>query len=261
MKNIIFFIFMLFVFCSCSDELITIVDEYNPPYQIKAIPSNNSISINFWSGVLASDFVGFNIYAGTSSTFNQPTDAISNSDGGYPTIKVSNHVRSNFTLTVPSMNNGTTYQNGTLYYVTVTAYGTNDLLDSKYIETKISSVVSVIPREEGTGTGTTITVNNAAGGTGGTQVGTIDTSTGKVSCQTDWKMQSFGPQSDFNSIVIITNTAQSFYSDSNNYCYHGLYIFSNSTQNQLAKVWITATNGTPSYRWAYHDKANQWNGI
>lgn len=266
MKNIIFFIFMLFVFCSCSDELITIVDEYNPPYQIKAIPSNNSISVNFWSGVLASDFVGFNIYAGTSQTFTQPTGAITNSDGGYPTIKVSNHVRSNFTLTVPPMNGGTTYQNGTLYYVTVTAYGTNDLLDSKYIETQISSIVSVIPREEGTGTGTTITVNNAAGGgggsgTGGTQVGTIDTSAGKVSCQTGWKMQSFGPQSDFNSIVIITNTAASFYTDSNDYILNGLYIFSNSGQSQLAKVWITGNGGSPSYKWAYHDKANQWNGI
>lgn len=261
MKNIIFFIFMLFVFCSCSDELITIVDEYNPPYQIKAIPSNNSISVNFWSGVLASDFVGFNIYAGTSKTFNQPTDAITNSDGGYPTIKVSNHVRSNFTLTVPPMNGGTTYNNGTLYYVTVTAYGTNDLLDSKYIETKISDIVQVIPREEGTGNNTTITVNNGTGGTTGTQVGTIDTSAGKVTCQSDWKMQSFGAQPNFNSIVIITNTALSFYTDSNDYCYHGLYIFSNSAQNQLAKVWITATNGTPSYRWAYHDKANQWNGI
>lgn len=255
MKNIIFFIFMLFVFCSCSDELITIVDEYNPPYQIKAIPSNNSISINFWSGVLASDFVGFNIYAGTSSTFNQPTDAISDSDGGYPTIKVSNHVRSNFTLTVPPMNSGQTYQNGTLYYVTVTAYGTNDLLDSKYIETKISSVVSVIPRDENTGTGTDINVNSS------TKVGTINTTTQKITCESGWKMQSFGPQSDFNSIVIITNTAQSFYTDSNDYCYHGLYIFSNSAQSQLAKVWITATNGTPSYMWAYHDKANQWNGI
>lgn len=248
---------MLFVFCSCSDELITIVDEYNPPYQIKAIPSNNSISVNFWSGVLASDFVGFNIYAGTSQIFTQPTDAISNSDGGYPTIKVSNHVRSNFTLTVP--HSGTSYQNGTLYYVTVTAYGTNDLLDSKYIETQISSIVSVIPREEGTGTGNTITVNNAAGGSG-TQVGTI--SGQQVTCQANWKVQGFGPQSDFNSIVIITNTAASFYSDSNNYIFHGLYIFSNSNQNQLAKVWITETNsGNPSYRWAYHDKANQWNGI
>ena len=36
MKNIIFLIFALFIFNSCSDELITIVDEYNPPYEIKA---------------------------------------------------------------------------------------------------------------------------------------------------------------------------------------------------------------------------------
>lgn len=59
MKKVIFFISILFIFISCSNELITVVDEYNPPYGIKAIPGNNSISISFWSGILASDFVGF----------------------------------------------------------------------------------------------------------------------------------------------------------------------------------------------------------
>ncbi len=253
MRNIVFLIFTLFIFNSCSEELITIVDEYNPPYQIKAIPSNNSISINFWSGVLASDFVGFNIYAGTSSSFNQPTDAITNSEGGLPTMKISNHVRSNFTLTVPLKNDGSGYSNGTLYYVTVTAYGTNDLLDSKYIETKISSVVSVVPREEGNSNGNEVKVGSSS-----TKVGTI--SGDRITCESGWKIQGFGAQNDFNSIVIITNSAASFYSDSNTYSYHGLYIFSNTGQNQLAKVWITGTNGTPSYRWAYRSNG-QWNGI
>ena len=81
MKKIIFFISILFIFISCSNELITVVDEYNPPYGIKAIPGSNSISISFWSGILASDFVGFNLYAGTSSNFNQPNDAIKNNMG------------------------------------------------------------------------------------------------------------------------------------------------------------------------------------
>ena len=72
MKKIIFLIFILFIFNSCRDELITIVDEYNPPYGIKAIPGNNSISISFWSGILASDFNGFNLYVGTSGSFNRP---------------------------------------------------------------------------------------------------------------------------------------------------------------------------------------------
>lgn len=254
MKNIVFFIFILFIFNifnSCSDELITIVDEYNPPYQIKAIPGDNSISINFWSGVLASDFVGFNLYAGTSPSFNQPTDAISNSEGGYPTVKVSTHVRSNVTLTLPPMNGGVTYNNGTLYYVTVTAYGTNELLESKYIETKISSVVPVVPREEGTSplTGNNITVN------GGTTVATIDTTTQKITCQTGWQMQYFGIQTNLNAVVVITNNV---YRNDSPYANNGLYIFSNNNQNNLAKVWITSAG---NYRWAYHSQGNLWAGI
>lgn len=245
MRNIVFFIFILFIFNifnSCSDELITIVDEYNPPYQIKAIPGDNSISINFWSGVLASDFVGFNLYAGTSPSFNQPTDAILNSEvEGYPTVKVSTHVRSNVTLSIPG-----TYNNGTLYYVTVTAYGTNELLESKYIETKISSVVPVVPRVEGDGTGNTITVN-------GTQIATINAD--KITCQAGWQMQYFGIQTNFNAVVVITNNV---YRNDSPYANNGLYIFSNTAQNNLAKVWITSAG---NYRWAYHSQGNLWAGI
>ena len=46
-----------------------------------------------------------------------------------------------------------TFNNGTLYYLSVTAYGTNELVDKKYIETPISTVCPVIPRPEGTRTG------------------------------------------------------------------------------------------------------------
>ena len=255
MRNIVFFIFILFIFNifnSCSDELITIVDEYNPPYQIKAIPGDNSISINFWSGVLASDFVGFNLYAGQNPSFTQPTDAILNSEGGYPTVKFETHVRSNVTLTLPPMNGGVTYNNGTLYYITVTAYGTNELIESKYIETKISSVVPVVPRAEGDGTGNNIQVN------GSTTVATIDTTTQKITCQTGWQMQYFGIQTNLNAVVVITNNV---YRDDSPYANNGLYIFSNNNQNNLAKVWITSTSGTPSYRWAYHSQGNLWAGI
>lgn len=244
-KSIIFFAIFLFI-CSCSDELITVVDEYNPPYEIKAIPGNNSISVSFWSGVLASDFAGFNIYAGTSSSFNQPTDAILNSDGGYPTIAGSNHTRSNFTLTIPQGTSGG-YQNGTLYYVTVTAYGTNDLISEGYIETRINSVVPVIPRVEGDGSGTAITVN-------GNAVGTIDTSAGLVRASAGWSVQYFGYQTDFNSVVVVTNM-NGFDSEAV-YSVNGLYIFSNNSA--LAKVWITGAN---SYRWAYQGNASAWNGV
>ena len=245
MKKIIFFISILFIFISCSNELITVVDEYNPPYGIKAIPGSNSISISFWSGILASDFVGFNLYAGTSSNFNQPNDAINNNMGSYPTVENSTHTRSSFTFPISG-----TYNNGTLYYVTVTAYGTNDLIDTKYIETKINAIVPVIPRMEGTNTGgnTTITAN-------GQTVASVNGD--KITPSGNWGMQYFGPQSDFNAVVVITNNI--FYTNAE-YSLNGLYIFSNG-QNGLAKVWITNTNGSPSYHWAYHDKANLWLGI
>ncbi|WP_288680800.1 hypothetical protein [uncultured Brachyspira sp.] len=249
MKKIIFFISILFIFISCSNELITVVDEYNPPYGIKAIPGNNSISISFWSGILASDFVGFNIYIKQgNSSFTQPTDAIKNSLGGYPTVANSTHTRTNFTIQVPPTQTGQTYQNGTLYYVTVTAYGTNDLTDTKYIETKINAIVPVIPRMEGDGTGNTITANSQT-------VGTIDKTQNLVTASGGWKLQYFGPQSDFNAVVVITNN--NFPKSDNAYSVNGFYIFSNG-QNGLAKVHIISSS---SHRWAYHDKANLWLGI
>ena len=241
MKKIIFFISIIFI--SCSNELITVVDEYNPPYGIKAIPGSNSISISFWSGILASDFVGFNLYAGTSSNFNQPNDAITNSAGSYPTVANSTHTRSSFTFPISG-----TYNNGTLYYVTVTAYGTNDLIDTKYIETKINAIVPVIPREEGNGTGNTITANSQT-------VGTIDKTQNLVTASAGWQLQYFGPQSDFNAVVVITN--KNFY-EKDAYSLNGLYIFSNTGQSALAKVWLNSSSG---YRWAYHNQASQWNGI
>lgn len=243
MKKIIFFISILFIFISCSNELITVVDEYNPPYGIKAIPGSNSISISFWSGILASDFVGFNLYAGTSSNFNQPNDAIKNNMGSYPTVENSTHTRSSFTFPISG-----TYNNDTLYYVTVTAYGTNDLTDTKYIETKINAIVPVIPRTEGTNAGgnTTITAN-------GQTVANVNGD--KITPNGNWGMQYFGPQSDFNAVVVITNN--NFPKSDNAYSVNGLYIFSNG-QNGLAKVHIISSS---SHRWAYHDKANLWLGI
>lgn len=250
MKKIIFFISILFVFISCSNELITVVDEYNPPYGIKAIPGNNSISISFWSGILASDFVGFNIYIKQgNSTFTQPTDAIKNNLGGYPTVANSTHTRTNFTIPIPTNLAGVpAIQNGNLYYVTVTAYGTNDLTDTKYIETKINAIVPVIPRMESNGTGNTITANSQT-------VGTIDKTQNLVTASGGWKLQYFGPQSDFNAVVVITN--KNFY-EKDAYSLNGLYIFSNTGQSALAKVWLNSSSG---YRWAYHNQASQWNGI
>ena len=228
MKNIIFLIFLLFIFNSCSDELITIVDEYNPPYEIKAIPGDNSISINFWSGVLADDFVGFNLYADTTSSF---TNAILNTDGSYPTVRVDTHTRSNFTLTIPG-----TYNNNTLYYVTVTAFGTNDLAENGRIETKINSIIPVVPRQE--------TQNSATAPTGFTVTGTTVTATG---------LKSYGYQTNFNAITVYTNNNTS---GSAPYIDGGLYIFSSG--GSLTKVWTISTS---SYTYATHSQAANCNTI
>ena len=227
MKKIIFLFFILFIFNSCSNELITVVDEYNPLYQVRAIPGNASIKINFWSGILASDFAGFNLYISTTQTF---TNALLNSSGGYPTIPFSTHARSNITLQFPTT---LTYNNGDLYYVSVTAYGTNDLAEGGKIETRIDSVIPVVPRAESQGsTGFTITTGTSVAAVAGV-------------------IQFYGVQSNFNAITVFTNAS----SQSQSYAVGGLYIASN--QNNLYKLWITSSGNT----YATHSRASDCNTI
>lgn len=235
MKKIIFLFFILFIFNSCSNELITVVDEYNPLYQVRAIPGNNSISINFWSGILASDFAGFNLYISDSPNF---TNALLNNSGGYPTISFSTHARSNITLKFPD----TSIQNDKLYYVSVTAYGTNDLAEGGKIETRIDSVIPVVLRGESTGTGTTATIN---AGTLNITINTTTISGGKI--------QSYGVQSNFDAITVFTNN--NITTTSQSYTVGGVYIASNNTD--LCKVWITSSG----YTYATHSRANDCNTI
>ena len=236
MKKIIFLFFILFIFNSCSNELITVVDEYNPLYQVRAIPGNNSISINFWSGILASDFAGFNLYISTDKNF---TNALLSPEGRYPTIPFSTHARSNITLKFPTT---VTYNNNTLYYVSVTAYGTNDLAEGGKIETRIDSVIPVVPRGESTGTGTTATIN---AGTLNITINTTTISGGKI--------QSYGVQSNFDAITVFTNN--NITTTSQSYTVGGVYIASNNTD--LCKVWITSSG----YTYATHNQANNCNTI
>ena len=232
MKKIIFLFFILFIFNSCSNELITVVDEYNPLYQVRAIPGDNSISINFWSGILASDFAGFNLYISTTRDF---TNAILNERDGYPTISFSTHARSNITLTFPKRA-GLTYNNGTLYYVSVTAYGTNDLAEGGKIETRRDSVIPVVPRQQQTGTtGFTITGTTTVAAAAGV-------------------IQSYGQQTDFNSITVFTNN--NITTTSLSYTEGGIYIASNGTT--LYKLRI---NSSGNYTTATHSLANQCNTI
>lgn len=232
MKKIIFLFFILFIFNSCSNELITVVDEYNPLYQVRAIPGDGSISINFWSGILASDFAGFNLYISTTRDF---TNALLNSSGGYPTISFSTHARSNITLTFPKTG-GLTYNNGTLYYVSVTAYGTNDLAEGGKIETRIDSIIPVVPRQQQTGTtGFTITGTTTVAAAAGV-------------------IKSYGVQSNFDAITVFTNNNITTTSES--YAVGGLYIASN--QNNLYKLWINPSGGNIT---ATHSQAGQCNTI
>ena len=231
MKKIIFLFFILFIFNSCSNELITVVDEYNPLYQVRAIPGDGSISINFWSGILASDFAGFNLYISTTQTF---TNALLNSSGGYPTISFSTHARSNITLQFPTT---LTYNNNTLYYVSVTAYGTNDLAEGGKIETRIDSIIPVVPRAESTTgtTGFTITSGTSVAAAAGV-------------------IQSYGQQTDFNSITVFTNN--NITATSLSYVVGGVYIASNG--NNLYKLRI---NSSGNYTTATHNQANNCNTI
>ena len=231
MKKIIFLFFILFIFNSCSNELITVVDEYNPLYQVRAIPGDGSIKINFWSGILASDFAGFNLYISTTQTF---TNALLNSSGGYPTISFSTHARSNITLQFPTT---VTYNNNTLYYVSVTAYGTNDLAEGGKIETRIDSVIPVVPRPEST-TGTT--------GFAITPGTSVAATTGVI--------KSYGVQSNFDAITVFTNNNITTTSES--YALGGLYIASNGSS--LYKLWINPSGGNTT---ATHSRANDCNTI
>ena len=233
MKKIIFLFFILFIFNSCSNELITVVDEYNPLYQVRAIPGDGSIKINFWSGILASDFAGFNLYISTTQTF---TNALLNSSGGYPTIPFSTHARSNITLQFPTT---LTYNNGTLYYVSVTAYGTNDLAEGGKIETRRDSVIPVVPRQQQTGT----SIGNF----------TI-TGTTTVNAPTGGVIKSYGVQSNFDAITVFTNNNITTTSES--YAVGGLYIASNGTT--LYKLRI---NSSGNYTTASHSQAGQCNTI
>ena len=231
MKKIIFLFFILFIFNSCSNELITVVDEYNPLYQVRAIPGDNSIKINFWSGILASDFAGFNLYISTTQTF---TNALLNSSGEYPTIPFSTHARSNITLTFPTT--GGPYNNNTLYYVSVTAYGTNDLAEGGKIETRRDSIIPVVPRAESQAS-TGFTINAQAQTVSATGV-----------------IQSYGVQSNFNAITVFTNN--NITATSQSYALGGLYIASNGTT--LSKLWINPSGGNTT---ATHSRANDCNTI
>ena len=243
MKKIFLLVIFTIFFTSCAEELVTVIDEYNMPYEIKAIPGDNKVSIEFWSGILASDFAGFNLYAKTSENMNQPDDAIKDSEQTLPTIKGTNHTRTNFTIEIPNY----TFQNGTKYFITVTAYGTNELIEAKYIETKISTIVPVIPRPENTGT---ITSDNIVAN--GVNVGIV--AGNMINASSGWQVQYFGYQTNFNSVVVVTNM-NGFDNDAP-YLVNGLYIFYDGAA--LVKVLIGDNN---TYQWAYQNNAASWNGV
>ena len=183
---------------------------------------------------MASDFAGFNLYIHTNKNL---TNALLNEKGGYPTIPFSTHARSNITLKFPTNANP---QNNNLYYVSVTAYGTNDLAEGGKIETRRDSVIPVIPRAEAT---------NAVSGTISAGNLTATSNSDRITAS-NWKIQSCGYQTNFNAVTVFTNNNNLI--NSAHYSVGGLYIFSNSTD--LVKVWIT-TNGS-NYISATNNKAN-----
>ncbi len=204
-NKIVFLLFMAFIsllLLSCDSDIILVLDEYNSPYSVTAIPGDSSLSLYFLSGITASDFAGFNFYVNTSGgEFTLYEDAILNDDGGVPTVETNSHVRQFFTYDIPG-----TYVNGTKYYVSVTAYGTNDLATDGRIETPISSIAEVIPRPEGTLSGITTGIGIASSSVtdGGSSL-SFNLTDSTVTPGGSFRIQDFGYQTDFNSIVIVTN--------------------------------------------------------
>jgi len=231
-----------FLLYGCGSDLITILDEYNPPYDIVAVPGDGKITINFVSGILASDFAGFNIYV---NGFSQPSDAILGGDGVLPTIRSENHAREYFYLPVPNIGTG---NNGTLYTVALTAYGTNALADDGYIETKINNTYTVVPRPEGSVTTLTSIVNIPSP----TPVTVANITDGLIQ-GAGYRIQYFGTQLSFTNITIITNNNYSTDFDSSAIpaIANGVYVFKDNGNN-FVKIWITAINGSDiTYMWAH----------
>ena len=75
-----------------------------------------------------------------------------------------------------------------------------------------------------------------------------------INASAPWKVQYFGYQTNFNSVVVVTN--MNGFDDNAPYLVNGLYVFYNGTG--LVKVLIGA-NG--SYQWAYQANAASWNGV
>ena len=110
------------------------------------------------------------------------------------------------------------------------------------IETRIDSIIPVVPRQEQTSTGTI---------TAGSLSITINPTTATIS---GGKIQSYGVQSNFDAITVFTNN--NITATSLSYAVGGVYIASNNTD--LCKVWITSSG---NYTYAFHSKAGQCNTI
>lgn len=271
--NRICFIYILlfsFLFYSCESDLITVVDEYDHPYNITPVPKNGSITVSFISGISASDFVGFNFYVNiTGDNFTQPDDAVLNTNNVLPSVNRGTHSRALLNITVPGV-----YTNGVPYYVTLTAYGTNSLATGGFIETSIDSIYKVVPRPEGNITflaqDTTLNIPQA----GDVIERSTDTVTGLSGIRgvTSYKTQYFGNQTvtnninnltGFDNIVIVTNNNYNTDFDTNiePITLNGLYILYNNTS--FVKLWIESINaaGDINFKWAFSQDASLWNGI
>ena len=251
--NRTFIILLLsFILYSCESDLITVLDEYNPPYEILAVPMDGGITVNFISGILASDFAGFNIYV---DNFNQPTSALLGTDGALPTVKDENHVREPFYLPVPG-----TYANGTLYTIALTAYGTNELADNGYIETKINATYTVVPRPEGNVTSPSATVSIPSP----TPVTVANITTGNlIQPAGTYKIQYFGTQSSFTNITIITNNnyTTDFNSNPIPAVANGIYVLKDAGNN-FVKIWIKSiSGGNITFDWAHRTDTHPSNSI
>ena len=160
---------------------------------------------------MANDFAGFNLYASATRDF---TNALTGLDGGYPTVREDTHTRTNFTLSFSTYTSfNFTSGGGNLYYIGVTAYGTNELAEGGKIETKVVAI-PVVPRQETPNSTGNFSLNNNNVSVNNAQI------------------KSYGPRTNFNEITSFTNSGLS-----SSVPYYQNYLYIASDGRNLYKLW------------------------
>lgn len=144
---ILFSAFALLLF-SCSQTPVSVVDDYQSPSDINVIPGDEIITIEFNSANSAGDFAGFNVYFSSSDSYSS-AEKLSNASGSFPSVNFRKHGHERVRIVLSNESWRPSIENGSTYYLTVRAYGTNEYSDSGTIESSDTEMHKVTPRPEG----------------------------------------------------------------------------------------------------------------